>query len=61
MAQAIAKNHHQVLRRISHHHLQFFIRIKKGNQVLKKKKQNLTVWEIWTVRFSKSDYPILEE
>jgi hypothetical protein len=41
MAQAIAKNHHQVLQRISYHHLHFLIRVKKGNQVLKKKKQNL--------------------
>jgi hypothetical protein len=43
MAQEIARNHHQVLRRIFHHHLHFFIGVKKGNQVLKKKKQNLPV------------------
>jgi hypothetical protein len=43
MAQAIARNHHQVLRRISHHLLHFLLRVKKGNQVLKKKKQNLPV------------------
>jgi hypothetical protein len=39
----------------------FFIRVKKGNQVLKKKKQNLPVWENWTVRFPKPDYPVLAE
>jgi hypothetical protein len=38
-----------------------FIRVKKSNHVLKKKKQNLPVWKNWTVRFSKSDYPILAE
>jgi hypothetical protein len=61
MAQAIARNHHQVLRRISHHHLHFMIRVKKGNQVLKKKKQNLPVWENWTVQFLKLDYSVLAE
>jgi hypothetical protein len=38
-----------------------FYQSQKGNQVLKKKKQNLSVWENWTVRFSKPDYPILAE
>jgi hypothetical protein len=61
MAQAIAKNHHQVLRRISHHHLYFLIRVKKGNQVLKKKKQNLSVCENRTVRFPKSEGLVLIE
>jgi hypothetical protein len=61
MAQAIARNHHQVLRRISHHHLHFLIRVKKGNQVLKKKKQNLPVWENRTAQFPKSDYPVFAE
>jgi hypothetical protein len=37
------------------------IRVKKGNQVLKKKKQNLLVWGNRTVRFSKSEGPILVE
>jgi hypothetical protein len=36
MAQTIVRNHHQVLWRIYHHHLHFLIRVKKGNQVLKK-------------------------
>jgi hypothetical protein len=61
MAQAIARNHHQVLCRISHHHLHFLIRVKKGNQVLKKKKQNLPVWENWTVRFPKPEGLVLAE
>jgi hypothetical protein len=38
-----------------------FYQSQKGNQVLKKKKQNLSVWENWTVRFSKPDYPVLAE
>jgi hypothetical protein len=59
MAQAIARNHHHVLQRISHHHLHFLIRVKKGNQFLKKKKQNLPVWENWTVQFPKPECPIL--
>jgi hypothetical protein len=54
MAQAIVRNHHQVLRRISHHHLHFTIRVKKGNQVLEKKKQNLPVLKNWTIL----DYPV---
>jgi hypothetical protein len=37
MSQAIARNHHQVLQRIYHHHLHILIKIKKRNQVLKKK------------------------
>jgi hypothetical protein len=61
MTQAIAKNHHQVLHRISHHHLHFLIRVKKGNQVLKKKKQNLSVWENRTIRFPKLEDPVLAE
>jgi hypothetical protein len=61
MAQAIARNHYQVLRRISHDHLHFLIRVKKGNQVLKKKKQNLPVWENRTVWFPKPEGPILTE
>jgi hypothetical protein len=59
MAQVIAKNHHQVLQRISHYHLHFLIRVKKGNQVLKKK-QNLPVWENRTVRFGKPDCPVFQ-
>jgi hypothetical protein len=61
MAQAIVRNHHQVLQRISHHHLHFLIRVKKGNQVLKKKKQNLPVWENRTVRFPKPKGSVLAE
>jgi hypothetical protein len=61
MAQAIVRNHHQVSQRISHHHLHFLIRVKKGNQVLKKKKQDLPVWKNWTVRFPKLNYPVLAE
>jgi hypothetical protein len=56
MAQAIARNHHQVLRRISHYHLHFLIRVTKGNQVLKKKKPNLPIWENRIVQFPKPDY-----
>jgi hypothetical protein len=37
------------------------IRVKKGNQVLKKKKQNLSIWENRAVWFPKSDYPVLAE
>jgi 23S rRNA maturation-related 3'-5' exoribonuclease YhaM len=61
MAQAIARNHHQVLRRILHHHLHFLIRVKKGSQVLKKKKQNLLVFENQTVQFPKQEGPVLAE
>jgi hypothetical protein len=61
MAQAIARNYHQVLRRICHHHLHFMIRVKKGNQILKKKKQNLPVWENRTVRFPKPEDLVLVE
>jgi hypothetical protein len=59
MAQAIVRNHHQMLRRTSHHRLHFLIGVKKGNQVLKKKKQNLLTWKNWTVWFLKPDYPVL--
>jgi hypothetical protein len=59
MAQAIARNHHQVLRRISHYHLHFLIGVKKGNQVLKKKKQNMSFWENRTVQFPKPDGSVL--
>jgi hypothetical protein len=37
MDQAIARNHHQVLQRISHHHLHILIKIKKSNQVFKRR------------------------
>jgi hypothetical protein len=37
MAQAIARDHHQVLQKIYHHHLHIVIKIKKSNKVLKKK------------------------
>jgi hypothetical protein len=36
MAQAIARNYHQVLQKIYHHHLHIVIKMKKSNQVFKK-------------------------
>jgi hypothetical protein len=42
MAQAIARVHHQVLQRISHHYLHILIKIKKSNQVFKKEELNST-------------------
>jgi hypothetical protein len=38
MAQVIAKDHHEVLQRKSQHHVDILIKIKKGNQVFKKKR-----------------------
>jgi hypothetical protein len=37
MAQAIAKNHYQVIQKISHRHLHILIKNKKNNHVFKKK------------------------
>jgi hypothetical protein len=59
MAQAIARDHHQVLQRISHHHLHILIKIKKSNQVFKRKNKILPVWENRMVRFPKTECPVL--
>jgi hypothetical protein len=50
MAQAIARNHHQVLQRISHHHLHISIKMKKSDKCSKK--------ELNSVSLEKSDCPI---
>jgi hypothetical protein len=62
MAQVMMRDHHQQMyQRISHHHLCTLIKIKKSNQVSKKKRQSLLVWENQMVWFPKPEYPILTE
>jgi hypothetical protein len=61
LAQAVTRNHRQIFQRRSYHHLYFLIRVKKGDQVLKKKKHSLLVWENWTTSFSRTGTSLAEE
>jgi hypothetical protein len=60
MAQEIAREHHQVLHR-THHHLHILIKIKKSNQVFKKRTKFYQSGKTEVFNFGRTDNALAEE